>query len=80
MRERWQQLPMKTEHKEILELIRSYLEKNPDLRFTQALFNLDINQKPIGKIFDNILRDNHGDKDPEVLKRINDRLNNLKNK
>ena len=68
---------MRSEHRKILELIRSYLEENPDLRFTQALFNLDINQKPKDKIFENILRDNYGDKDYKVLKRITNNLKNL---
>lgn len=35
---------MKKEHQKILELIKSYLEKNPDQRFGQALFNLNINE------------------------------------
>lgn len=67
---------MKEEHQKILELIKSYLEENPKLRFTQALFNLNINQKPDSpdKLFERVLRDNYGDKDSTVLERITEQL------
>tara|TARA_R110002020_G_scaffold419155_1_gene628404 strand:- start:16661 stop:16957 length:297 start_codon:yes stop_codon:yes gene_type:complete len=66
---------MNIEHQQILKLLTAYLNKNPELRFTQALFNLDINQKPISKDpFNRDLRDNYGDKDSSVLHRIVDRL------
>jgi len=63
---------MKKEHKEILKLITAYLEKYPQLRFTQVLLNLDINQFPEEPKYQckGLFRDNHDDKDDEVLKRI----------
>ena len=72
---------MKTEHKEILKIITAYLERHPQLRFTQTIFNLDINQSPEEPEyqFKGLFRDNHGDKDDEILKRINERLNNFNN-
>ena len=78
---RWQQLQMKTEYQKIINLIYSYLEKYLNLRFTQALFNKDINQKPDSpdKLFDGVLRDNYGDKDSEVLKIISGHLKNFNN-
>jgi hypothetical protein len=74
-------LKMKTEHIEILQIITAYLEKHSQLRFTQAIFNLDINQPPDAPEykFKGLLRDNHGDKDDEVLKRIKTRLDSLNN-
>lgn len=60
---------MTEEAKTILNTIEKYLKDNPDIRFTQALFNLDINefldkQLPLG------FRDNYNDTDEKVLKRI----------
>lgn len=68
---------MKIKHQKILELVKSYLEQNPKLRFTQALFNLDINQKPDSpdKLFEGVPRDNG----PVVLNRIPDHLKKFKN-
>ncbi len=72
---------MKTEHKEILQVIAAYLEKHPQLRFTQAIFNLDINQSPDEPEhqFKGLFRDNHEDKDDKVLKRIKARIDNTNN-
>jgi hypothetical protein len=68
---------MKQEHKLILELIESYLEKNPSQRFGQALFNLQINefQKTTDPRNPNYnIRDIHGDPDIKILERIKNRL------
>lgn len=73
-------LQMKDEHQKILELVKSYLDENPNLRFSQALFNLNINQKPDSpdKIYERVLRDNYGDTDSTVLERITEQLDRLK--
>lgn len=67
---------MKTEHKEILKFITAYLERHPQLRFTQAIFNLDINQSPKEPEYQlkGLYRDNYSDKDNEVLGRIKARM------
>jgi hypothetical protein len=68
---------MKKEHKEIIDLISSYLEYDPELRFGQALFNLKINefQKTIDPRNPNYnLRDIHNDNDTDILKRIKSQL------
>lgn len=57
----------------IIQLITEYLEANPDIRFGQALFNLNINQfedqkDPSLKGF--LLRDIYNDSDQRILKRI----------
>jgi hypothetical protein len=66
---------MKKEHADILELLQSYLEQNPELRFGQAIFNLGINE--FEKTADpdrNILRDIYNDTDADIVGRIKDRL------
>ncbi|WP_405567097.1 hypothetical protein [Polaribacter sp. Asnod6-C07] len=68
---------MKKEHKEIIDLISSYLEYDPELRFGQALFNLKINefQKSTDPRNPNYnLRDIHNDNDADILKRIKNQL------
>ena len=68
---------MKKEHKEIIDLISSYLEYDPELRFGQALFNLKINefQKTTDPRNPNYnLRDIHNDNDTDILKRIKSQL------
>ncbi len=56
----------------ILSIIQQYLKDNPSIRFTQALFNLNINQ--FGGIDINserqLLRDPYNDTDKQVLERI----------
>ena len=57
----------------IIQLITEYLEANPDIRFGQALFNLNINQfedqqDPSRKGF--LLRDIYNDSDQRILNRI----------
>jgi hypothetical protein len=64
---------MKLEHKTIINLISDYLEKNPEQRFSQALFNLNINQfenqiNPEEKEF--LLRDIYNDSDEDVVERV----------
>lgn len=68
---------MKKEHRIILDLLESYLEKNPSQRFGQALFNLNINEfnettNPRNQNY--TLRDIHGDSDLAILERIKNRL------
>ncbi len=68
---------MKKEHKEIIDLISTYLEYDPELRFGQALFNLKINefQKSTDPRNPNYnLRDIHNDNDADILKRIKSQL------
>lgn len=62
---------MKETHRKILNKLEEYLNKegSEHLRFTQALFNIDINsqvQNECGFFF----RDNHNDADIQVLHRI----------
>ena len=70
---------MNKEHKEIINLISEYLSNNHSIRFGQALFNLDVNQFQNGMNPDKGMRDIHGDKDDEIIKRIKTRLNRFKN-
>jgi hypothetical protein len=64
---------MKLEHKTIINLISDYLEKNPEQRFSQVLFNLNINQFSNQENPEEIkflLRDIYSDSDEDVIKRI----------
>jgi len=68
---------MKKEHKEIIDLISTYLAYDPELRFGQALFNLKINEfqksnDPRNPNYN--LRDIHNDNDADILKRIKNQL------
>ncbi len=68
---------MKKEHQIIFELIKAYLENNPDQRFGQALFNLKINefQKTTNPKYPNYnLRDIHNDDDQIIINRIQTQL------
>ena len=58
---------------ELVELIKEYSSKNPEQRFTQILFNLNINQFA-EKDFTIGFRDNYNDLDQNVLERVQDRL------
>ena len=58
---------------ELVELIKEYSTKNPEQRFTQILFNLNINQFA-EKDFTKGFRDNYNDLDQNVLERVQDRL------
>ena len=64
---------MNDNKKIILTTIEQYLEKNPSIRFAQALFNLGITEfadknNPEAKGF--LLRDIYNDSDDDVLKRM----------
>ncbi len=68
---------MKKEHRIILDLLESYLEKNPSQRFGQVLFNLGINEfqettDPRNPNYN--IRDIHGDSDLNIAERIKNRL------
>lgn len=58
---------------ELVELIKEYSSKNPEQRFTQILFNLNINQFK-EKDFTEGFRDNYNDLDQNVLERVQERL------
>jgi len=60
---------MKQEHKEIIEIISNYLEKYPDIRFGQALRNLDVTQYNYNTDVA-VPVDNYNDSDKEILKRM----------
>ena len=73
---------MKKEHEKIIKLVSEYLAENPDQRFTQALFNLDINQFQKNHDLRNIqykLRDPYNDLDKDVISRIEKRTENFGN-
>ena len=64
---------MKKEHRQILELLKTYLDKHPDQRFGQAIFNLGVNQfqettDPRNPNY--TLRDIYNDSDDEIIHRI----------
>jgi hypothetical protein len=64
---------MTEENRQILQIITIYLEKNPGIRFTQMLCNLNINTfadkvDPSKKGF--LLRDPYYDSDKDVLERV----------
>jgi len=68
---------MKNTHKEIIKLISDYLEEYPEIRFTQALYNLRINRfysvdNPEESNF--LFRDNYNDSDEVVLNKIKKEL------
>jgi hypothetical protein len=67
---------MTNEHRIILKAIEDTLNRDPELRFGQALFNLDIygfvnSDTPTQPEYK--LRDIHGDKDVDIIERINAR-------
>ena len=68
---------MKKEHRIILDLLEEYLEKNPSLRFGQALFNLGVNEfqetnDPRNPNY--YLRDIHSAHDLDIIKSIKNQL------
>jgi len=63
--------------KEILNIITNYCDENPDQRFGQILFNLNINEF---KKETEEIRDIYNDSDQKILERIKTRINQLKNK
>lgn len=61
----------------ILEALTLYLEQNPSIRFSQALFNLGINEfanKEHPELKSFLLRDIYNDSDVDLLKRITTKL------
>lgn len=67
---------MTPEHRFILDAIENTLNRDPSLRFGQALFNLDINQfvnSEHPEKGDYHFRDNHGDLDNAIIKRVQKR-------
>lgn len=67
---------MKDVHVKIMDAIGKYLERNPELRFGQALYNLNINEfadKKNPERKGHLLRDIHEDSDEKILERIRKR-------
>ena len=62
---------------EILNIIANYCKENPNQRFAQILFNLNINEF---KKDSEEIRDIHNDSDKKILERIQSRIKQLKNK
>ena len=62
---------------EILNIIANYSKENPNQRFGQILFNLNINEF---KKDSEEIRDIHNDSDKKILERIQSRIKQLKNK
>ncbi len=62
---------------EILNIITNYCKENPNQRFGQILFNLNINEF---KKDSEEIRDIHNDSDKKILERIQSRIKQLKNK
>ncbi|WP_204161795.1 hypothetical protein [Dokdonia sp. Dokd-P16] len=67
---------MKKEHKLILDILSSYLERYPDQRFGQAIFNPGINEfiKNNSSRPTYNLRDIYNDEDSVIIKRIENQL------
>lgn len=63
--------------KEIINIISNYASKNPNQRFGQLLFNLDINNFKNDK---NEITDIYNDSDEEILNRMKERLERLQSK
>ena len=64
---------LKPEHKKIINAITKYLERNPQIRFGQALFNLNINEfadRNHPELKNHLLRDIHSDSDEKIVKRL----------
>ncbi|XOV68683.1 MAG: hypothetical protein ACFHU9_05860 [Fluviicola sp.] len=69
---------MTREHRIILNAIEEALTRDPELRFGQALFNLRINEfanRENPEEADYRMRDIHGDKDSEIIERIQGQIN-----
>lgn len=58
---------------ELIKLINEYSSQNPEQRFTQILFNLNINQFKEKDVTEGF-RDNYNDLDQNVLERVKERL------
>ena len=73
----WNTSNPKKEHKEILDLISTYLSTHYDQRFGQAIFNLGINEfvnktQPEKESYK--IRDIYNDQDDVIIKRIKSRF------
>ena len=62
---------------EILNIIANYCKENPNQRFGQILFNLNINEF---KKDSEEIRDIYNDSDQKILDRIKTRINQFKNR
>lgn len=62
---------------EILNIIANYCKENPNQRFAQILFNLNINEFKEGS---EEIRDIYDDSDQKILERLQERIKQLKNK
>ena len=62
---------------EILNIIANYCKENPNQRFGQILFNLNINEF---KEDLEEMRDVYNDSDKKILERVQSRIKQLKNK
>lgn len=64
---------LKPEHQKIINTITKYLEDYPEIRFGQALFNLNINEfanKDNPERENHRLRDIHSDSDKKIIERL----------
>lgn len=71
------QKTMNDNAQKIIEALTLYLEQNPSIRFSQALFNLGINEfadKEHPELKSFLLRDIYNDNDGEILKRIETKI------
>lgn len=72
---------MKKEHRKFIKKLRTFLQKNPEQRITQALFNLGVSVKaehhllPQDKAY---FIDNYNQDDELTLERVNESLKNIK--
>lgn len=65
---------MNQDYSIILYHLTEYLQQFPEIRFGQALFNLNINQFADQQVPENkdfLLRNNHHDSNESILKRLN---------
>lgn len=62
---------------EILNIIANYCKENPNQRFAQILFNLNINEFKEGS---EEIRDIYDDSDQKILESLQERIKQLKNK
>ena len=62
---------------EILNIIANYCKENPNQRFAQILFNLNINEFKEGS---EEIRDIYDDSDQKILERLQERKKKKKNK
>lgn len=71
---------MTEEKKAILSVLTEYLEKNPTIRFGQALFNLGINEfqnKDFPDRGNFLLRDIYNDSDEKISMRVIEALSKM---